>query len=287
MRIRHILVATDESDTARNALRAALVLAHRASARVTVLTTVPAFAPVGAEVMLAGAGRAPDTGRVLASLEQWMDVELGAGPAVDSVGLGVTFGIPGVEICRFADEHDVDLIVVGRKRRSQATRLLIGDTADAVARRSGVPCLFVPLGSGAPTRLLVALDGSRRGAVVLRTACEFADSIRCELWAVTVEAVRQDEPAELASCIPTGLSRALEATIAQLAECRPGDATPNGLIVRRGPIVETLLTVANETGADAIAVGFHRGGPPGVIEAGSTARHLTHTATCPILTVPL
>jgi universal stress protein A len=275
--LRHILVAADQSDTSRNALRVALTLAQRAGARLTVMTTVP---PRAGE----------EAASTLARLEQWMEPELRGAPPEVAVGLGVTFGIPGVEICRFADEHEVDLIVVGRKQRSQATRLLVGDTADAVARRSRTPCLFVPLGVPAPERVLVALDGSRRGLAVLRAACGFAGAVGARLDAVTVEPERPDEPAELAALVPTGRSTALRdalrETIAQLAGCAPAGGVPDGLVVRRGPIAETLLVAVEETAADALVLGFHRGGPPGVLEAGSIARHLTHSAACAVLTVP-
>lgn len=285
MELRHILVATDQSDASRNALRVALTLAHRAGARVTVMTTIPAHA-MAPSVAAVGQHGAAETGPALTQLEQWMDSELRAAPAVASVGLGVTYGIPGVEICRFADDHEADLIVVGRKQRSQATRLLVGDTADAVARRSRTPCLFVPLGTGAPEHVLVALDGSRRGLAVLRTACAFAGAVQADLHAVTVEPARPDEPPELAALLPSSRSDALRDTIAQLAECAPAAHAPDGLVVRRGPIVESLLATADELAADVVVVGFHRGGPPGVIEAGSTARRLTHSATCAVLTVP-
>lgn len=275
MELRHILVATDRSDVSRNALRVALALAQRAGARVTVMTTIPARVTVPDE-----------TGSALARLEQWMDPELHGAPPEVAVGLGVTFGIPGVEICRFADEHEVDLIVVGRKQRSQATRLLVGDTADAVARRSRTPCLFVPLGVSAPERVLVALDGSRRGLTVLRAACSFAGAVGARLDAVTVEPARADEPPELAALVPTGRSDALRETIAELAECAPAAGVPEGLVVRRGPVAETLLVAIEETAADALVLGFHRGGPPGVLEAGSIARRLTHSAACAVLTVP-
>ena len=275
MQLRHILVATDRSDVSRNALRVALTLAHRAGARVTVMTTISARVTVPDE-----------TGSALARLEQWMDPELRGAPPEVAVGLGVTFGIPGVEICRFADEHEVDLIVVGRKQRSQATRLLVGDTADAVARRSRTPCLFVPLGVSAPERVLVALDGSRRGLTVLRAACSFAGAVGARLDAVTVEPARPDEPPELAALVPTGRSDALRETIAELAECAPAAGVPEGLVVRRGPVAETLLVAIEETAADALVLGFHRGGPPGVLEAGSIARRLTHSAACAVLTVP-
>jgi len=36
-----------------------------------------------------------------------------------------------------------------------------------------------------------------------------------------------------------------------------------------------------------IIIGYRRGGPPGLIEAGSVARQVAHHAPCAVLTVPL
>jgi len=274
MQLRHILVPTDQSDTSRNALRVALALAARAGARVSVMTTV------GGQ---AGWGDADDPAVLAERLKHWVEPELQRGAPAPTVS--VTFGIPGVEICRFADEHEVDLIVIGRKHRSQATRLLVGDTADAVARRSRVPCLFVPLGAGAPERLLVALDGSRRSLTVLRAACDFSSATGISFRATTVEPAHPDEPAQLAALVPSGRSDALREAVEQLALCGSAHGG-TGLDVRRGPVVDSLLTAADELAADAIAVGYHRGGPPGVLEAGSIARRLAHSAECAVLTIP-
>jgi nucleotide-binding universal stress UspA family protein len=52
-------------------------------------------------------------------------------------------------------------------------------------------------------------------------------------------------------------------------------------------VVDQVMAALEETSADALVVGYHRGGPPGVIEVGSTARHLAHLAPCAVLTVPL
>jgi nucleotide-binding universal stress UspA family protein len=43
----------------------------------------------------------------------------------------------------------------------------------------------------------------------------------------------------------------------------------------------------DEQAPDILVLGCHRGGPAGIMEAGSTSRRLTHTAPCAVLTVPL
>jgi nucleotide-binding universal stress UspA family protein len=57
--------------------------------------------------------------------------------------------------------------------------------------------------------------------------------------------------------------------------------------VRRGDPAEQILAAVEERIPDVLVIGCHRGGPPGILEAGSTARRLAHTAPCAVLTIPL
>ncbi|HEX3234001.1 MAG TPA: universal stress protein, partial [Gemmatimonadales bacterium] len=153
MLIRHIVAATDESDAGRQAVRTALELAARTGARVTALRVLP----------FEGTGSGP----ALERLQQWVESDLPPLDPLPPISYAVAYGMPGIEIARFAEQAHADLLVLGRKPRSQRTRLLLGDTADAVGRRSRLPCLFVPPQGGRPERVMVAVDGSERGMVVL------------------------------------------------------------------------------------------------------------------------
>jgi nucleotide-binding universal stress UspA family protein len=51
-------------------------------------------------------------------------------------------------ICAYADEGDVDLIVMASSGRTGLRRLILGSIAGSVARRAGVPVLVVKPGSG-------------------------------------------------------------------------------------------------------------------------------------------
>ncbi|HEU5303564.1 MAG TPA: universal stress protein [Gemmatimonadales bacterium] len=184
-----------------------------------------------------------------------------------------------------AERLAADLLVLGRKHHSPRSRLLLGDTADAVARRSRFPCLFVPPAVGDLRSLLVALDGSDRGMVVLQEACGFAREVGAEVQVVTVEHGSADEPWHLAATFPVARSSALQARV--LAAFRRQEIPAVAVSIRRGEIVEAVLAEQRETDSDVLVVGYHRGGPPGVLEAGSTARRLAHAAPCAVLTVPL
>ncbi|HEX6106075.1 MAG TPA: universal stress protein, partial [Gemmatimonadales bacterium] len=141
MNLRHVVVATDESDAGRQAVRAGVDVAARASARVTVMRTVPIPAvPVfvgvrGGSEGFGGTSEAVEVER----LERWLEADVLPPDDRHGVLTAIAFGVPGVEICRFGEGREADLLVLGRKPRSQVVRLLLGDTADAVARRSRLP----------------------------------------------------------------------------------------------------------------------------------------------------
>jgi nucleotide-binding universal stress UspA family protein len=296
MQLDHIVVASDETDAGRSAARVALDLAHRAQSRITFMTVVPAE-PAGA-VASALLSRSADQPPAAADrLGQWLNAELEMAPTARAVDIGVAFGIPSVEICRFAEDRQADLLILGRKPRTRAARLLLGDTADAVARRSRVPSLYVQPGTAPLRRFLVALDGSDRGLVVFRYACAAAASIGASLSVVTVEPSYGNEPESLAAALPTSRSLALVDRVAALAKAErldcltpaaeDGRGTRDLVMVRRGDVVAQVLDAVEHTWADVLAVGYHRGGPPGSIEGGSVARRLAHEAPCALLAVPL
>jgi nucleotide-binding universal stress UspA family protein len=291
MELQRIIVATDESDAGREAVRTGMDLAAHARGQVTVMRAVTVQAiPASVGVALGGDGFGAETGGIeMERLDRWLHADVLPVAEPVQVELGIAFGVPSVEICRFAESQAGDVLVLGRKRRSQFTRLLLGDTADAVARRSRLPCLFVPPGAPPIRRILVALDGSDRGEVVMRTACEFGRAIGASCSVVTVEQAPQGESPELGRATPltrsTRLEQRVQAMVAQA--CGQQCTSRVALDVRRGGVVEQVLAAVEETRPDLLAIGYHRGGPPGVIEAGSAARHLAHSAPCAVLTVPL
>jgi nucleotide-binding universal stress UspA family protein len=289
--LRHIVVATDESDAGRQAVRAGLRLAARSAARLTVMRAVPVPAiPVLAGVSTGNAAVELDGEAVARErLQRWLDADVIPPGDRTPIDVRVTFGIPGIEICRFAERQDADLLILGRKLRSPMTRLLLGDTGDAVARRSLVPCLFVPPGSGELQRLLVALDGSERGMTVLTEVCGLARGLGASLGIITVEYGPDGEPAGLGSALPVGRSSQLRGRIGAVLgrELEAIKGARTAVEIRRGAIVPQILAEVEASHPDVLVFGYHRGGPPGMIEAGSTGRHLVHTAPCAVLTIPL
>ncbi len=259
------MAAADESDAGRQAVRAACAMAARSGGRVTVLRVLPLDDredPLAVE-----------------HLRRWVESDL---PPLDSsppMAYAIAYGLPGIEIPRFAEQAHADLLVLGRTPRSRATRLLLGDTADAVARRSRVPCLFICPSGTAIRRFLVAVEGSERGMVVLRVARALAHELDAELRLITVDPPYHGEPAHLAAAIPSTRSERLGSHVRE--------TLGRELEVRRGEPAQEILGAVSEHLPDVLVLGCHRGGPAGAIEAGSVARRLIHAAPCAVLTVPL
>lgn len=289
MQLHHLLAATDESDAGRQAVRTAITLMDRASARVTAMRVVSADTVTVLASARDGDGASELGGDLdtveLDRLRRWLEGNVvGPGDAA-LIERKVAFGLPGIEICRYAERRRADLIVLGRKQRSQMTRLLLGDTADAVARRSRVPCLFVPPAGSKLANVLVALDGTDRGLSVLREACGFIRGIGASLRVITVEPAPSDEPAHLSRALPLARSIWLQGRVNQLLAHE--QLPVSSIVVRRGGIVPEILSAVTELSVDVLVIGYHRGGPAGVLGARSTARHLAHTAPCAVLTIPL
>lgn len=265
--IGHVMAATDESDAGRQAVIAALDIASRTRALATIarVLSFDGTANRGA----------------LEQLQRWVESGLPQRDCRPATQYAIAYGLPGVEISRIAERVRADLLVLGRKPRTQAMRLLLGDTADAVARRSRIPCLFVPQSGAGFERIAVAVDGSPRGTAVLRFAVTFARELGASLRVLTVERSWPGEPAELAVAVPTTRGEAMRAEIARSL------ALEVEVEVRHGDVAQQILDAAGEGGDDVVVIGCHRGGPAGVIEAGSTARHVIHQAPCAVVTVPL
>jgi nucleotide-binding universal stress UspA family protein len=285
MNVQHILAAADESEAGRQAVRCAIDLARRADARVTVVRAVPVMAMAVAATTTGGydfAG-AEIQSPPIEDLRQWIGSDVRAQSEPPPVELAIVSGNPGVEIRRLAEQREADLVVLGRKRRSQLARLILGDTAALVARHSRIPCLLVPADSGPLQRMLVAVDGSDHGMLVLAKAASFAHAVGTTLRVLTVEPGPADQPLAGKSVRIGSLDR----QVGDILNYQGVEIVGPSVEVRRGAIIPQILAAVTASGADLLAVGYHRGGLRGVIEAGSTARHLAHTAPCAVLTIPL
>ncbi|WP_144922854.1 universal stress protein [Halorubrum salsamenti] len=135
---RNVLVPTDGSARAGDALDRALALADRAGATVHVLSvvdvgTVGREGYSGVDTLVEGAER---TVAEAAATAEEAGVE-----AVEAVEVGSS-AARGIQ--SYVDENDIDLVVMGTQGRTGVERYLLGSVAERTVRTSPVPVLTVP-----------------------------------------------------------------------------------------------------------------------------------------------
>jgi nucleotide-binding universal stress UspA family protein len=137
---RSIVVGTDGSDTATQAVRQAVDLASAVGAK---LELVSAYEPVS-EQRLAGERReAPEDLQWAIGPREDVDAKLEAAAALArergvEVELSPRQGDPADAILDVAEERDADLIVVGNKGMTGAKRFLLGSVPNKVSHHA--PC---------------------------------------------------------------------------------------------------------------------------------------------------
>jgi nucleotide-binding universal stress UspA family protein len=122
--LRRILFPTDFSDVSREAGATAAALARQFDAELTILYVVPPVTD-------------PSPSERLGPLA----AELGQGITIKTE---VASGIPARRIVAYAQQHGIDLIVMGTHGRTGISRALLGSVTEAVVRRAPCRVLTVP-----------------------------------------------------------------------------------------------------------------------------------------------
>jgi nucleotide-binding universal stress UspA family protein len=140
IKLDRILVPTDFSDCAQQALTYATELAKRFEAELHLLhavqppvTVYAHAAPLPEEVMH------PEK----PAQKELEEIEVPGAEQLGQVQRHIRTGAAFVEIVRFAKEQDVDLIVIGTHGRSGLTHVLLGSVAEKVVRKASCPVLTV------------------------------------------------------------------------------------------------------------------------------------------------
>ncbi len=143
LRIDRILVPIDFSEPAEQALDHAAELARTYEAQLWLLHVVeePAFPSFYGAGAMALYGKLPDLDRrARAALAERA---AGLGETVRPVQTHVVRGNASASIVAFAEEQDIDLIVIASRGLSGVRGVLLGSVAEKVVRRAPCPVLVV------------------------------------------------------------------------------------------------------------------------------------------------
>jgi nucleotide-binding universal stress UspA family protein len=143
LKFKHILCPTDFSDYSARALKFACSLADRYAAALHLLhvlpdpsTTISTYGPI--------AGYLPDNW--MTGMTERADLELKKLPsrtiaAKLKVTRAITQGTTYFEIIRYAEEHHIDLIVIGTG--TALNHALMGSVAEKIVRRAPCPVMLI------------------------------------------------------------------------------------------------------------------------------------------------
>ena len=137
-----ILVPTDGSEGAEAAIAPAIDIARTYDARIHALTVIDTMA-LGADVR---------SGAILDTLEESAQSavetieEQATRASVSAVETTIAHGNPYRGIRSYAENHDIDLIVMGTHGRSGIERYLLGSVAEKTVRTSPAPVMTVRRG---------------------------------------------------------------------------------------------------------------------------------------------
>jgi len=243
---RHIIAATDLSESSVAAMRYARMLAERFRARLTIIYSDP----IDEHQQKLRDEVETHVAPVLAGLPY--DIEVTTGPPADM-------------IVRTQRAKNEDLIVMGTHGHRGWRRAVLGSVAENVLHTAHCPVLTVSRHSGLPVqgpvaiaRILCPTNFSEVAHESLTIANELADAFGAQLEVVHV--VEGDAPP-------------------------PPENANYRQIVLRGGAAERILDYAEDMGADLLVIGAQRQMFRDATVIGTTTERLVRFASCPVLAV--
>ncbi|WP_049925294.1 universal stress protein [Halopiger goleimassiliensis] len=135
-----LLVATDGSEAADEAVEHAVGLAADLEARVYGVAVVDSRTEYDNAIVDPETAEERRRERASTWLETIEERAEAAGVAVETA---IRAGVPHEEVLAYADERDVDAVVVGSRGRSSFKGSLLGSTVDRLVRTADRPVLVV------------------------------------------------------------------------------------------------------------------------------------------------
>jgi len=283
IQVKTILVATDFSKPAEQALKTAIAISQAfGSELILVHAALPFY--YGADL-----GMIPDDvlDVNLDVAREKMETLVASDPTLQALHptTAVEYGDALDIINQTAYDENVDLIVVGSHGASGVERLAIGSVAECVLRNAACPVLIAGpncQAESSPFRaLLFATDLTPSGLRAAQFASSLAERFHSKLTMLHVMESKKRipgvEPELIADRVTEELQRLLPADIGQ--QCK------TNVRVEYGNAAEAILDVARQERASLVIVGLQQRGLLSDHAPWSTLSHLTHGLGCALLGV--
>lgn len=291
--INRILCPIDFSEYSDHALRFAMKMAWRYSARLHVFHVMPPLAPAVTNE-LAVAARQLVARNLVSAAERWRR------PGFEIVTELRESADTCAKILERAEALDVDLIIAGSHGRKGVKRMLLGSVVEPLLHRSRRPVLVIPAGlnlsrlerPAAFSRIICAVDFSTPSLTALEYALSMAEEEDATLTLVNVielppELVNPPQPPDFN--IEGARGEAEAERLAKLRALIPEHARDYCTVetaVVEGGASRQLLRLADERQADLVVLGVHGRNALDLAVFGSNSRDIITRAHCPVLVVP-
>lgn len=294
IRLKRILVPTDFSETARQALPVAVELASQFGATITLTHVFPAALPTE----LSRLGLLFEQRRLAAEarkrLLRFRKQELPANLAVETASLE---GGPAYEINRFAKDFETDLIVTATHGHTGLKHVWLGSTAERIVRHAPCPVMvvrpqpasprFPGEGVGRFLRILLPVDFSQGSQCALSYAAALAQA--CAGGITLVHVIEPPPYPQFGYArIPTkeaGLRRSARKKLEPLAAKFNRSGIKTSIVIRHGSAFQEISSQAREAGDDLIVIATRGRGTVAHALLGSTAERVVRHAPCTVVVV--
>lgn len=298
-----ILIPTDFSACADNALTHAVAVADRFDAQLHILHVVNELDPDWYGITNAQdrvvklrdqiKKEAHDRLRSLAPEKELYDFET-------TISLQLSFDVAD-SIRDYVDQQEIDLVVMGTHGRQGLDRLMLGNVADKIVRHAPCPVMTLRNEVAGPGEgdsvtyedVLSPIDFSDHSKKALRVAKTFAGTYKARLHLLFV-AEKRTVPTFSDTGIPgvgvvemdPEIVKNAEEALRQLDQTIEGPKIESLYQVREGTVSENIVDYAETEGADLIVMATR--GLTGVNRflLGSNTERVIRVAPCPVLTIP-
>lgn len=201
-------------------------------------------------------------------------------------------GEPYRTIVQYADEYDIDLIVMPTHGRSGLQRLLLGSTTERVVRRAEVPVLTIRPDAADAVRypyrgVAVPTDGSEGASEALSVGANVATDAEAALYVlsvITYQSLGIDVRSDIQSAMLEESAEEIVEEATAAAE-RAGVETVDGAVEYGSSVHEAILEFLEQRDIDLVVVGTHGRTGFDRFLLGSVAEALLRTSPVPVLTV--
>ncbi|MFH1076742.1 MAG: universal stress protein [Pseudomonadota bacterium] len=278
-RYRKMLLAFDGSESSRNALKQAIVLARSEQSWIRVVSVLPSYE---GDLHLQGVSGIEEVLRNPADKLVKAAEEITSCEPVNVI-INAEHGEPYEKIIDVAEEENCDLIVMGRRGLGRVERMLMGSVIYRVISHSNIDVLVFP--EDAPLgwkNILIATDGSAYSDIALSKALNFARLYEGGCAAVSVANIYPESYA-VAPKIVEQLERKAIDILRGTAEKARAAGIELETYHLRGEPHEEIVNLAREVNADIIFMGSH--GRAGIKKflMGSVTEKVIGLSYCPVL----